>query len=77
MKHLTEEKQSIWYKCLTDLGHSPKMNSYGHLDYFAFDVMGHNGPSCTKCGKSWCWHCTDPEELLHCTNTQMEMNFDV
>lgn len=74
----TDERIAIWTKRLIELGHSPKTVSVGsntELDYFAFSVMGHNGPTCIKCGMKWCWHCIEPEELLPCINQQIEFNF--
>jgi hypothetical protein len=37
----------------------------GMVDIFAFDVDGHNGPLCVKCGYAFCHHCKT--EIKPCT----------
>lgn len=42
---------------LTKLGHTLVESEYGGIDHFALDENNHNGPGCSRCGRTWCWHC--------------------
>lgn len=44
-------------------GHEWQKDSDGNIDLVTFDVNFHNGPTCVKCGYSFCVHCKDnPDE---------------
>ncbi len=48
-----EEKQQAFLNS----GHIWQEDESGFIDIFAIDSGRHNGPVCTKCGYSICWHC--------------------
>lgn len=37
--------------------HVWKEDEYGEIDVFGNNSSWHNGPLCTECGYSACWHC--------------------
>jgi hypothetical protein len=38
----------------------------GEIDWMAYSPDGHNGPSCTRCGQSWCMFCTAASKIVEC-----------
>lgn len=49
-------------------GHTPIMDKDYNtlLNTFVYDVEYHNGPGCSKCGWSDCWHCLDIKDIPKC-----------
>lgn len=46
-----------------DRGHVWQLDEDGEVDSFALCYEYHNGPSCVRCGYSYCEHCDDgPQE---------------
>jgi len=43
--------------------HDWALDEKGHIDEFALDIEGHNGPKCKRCYVSRCIHC-DGEEIF-------------
>lgn len=39
--------------------HVWKLADYGGVDAFVTDHGHHNGPKCTVCGYTACWHCVE------------------
>ncbi len=48
-----------WQKAMEAKGHKPVMDMYGRLNYFVLSQGRHNGPGCSTCGWTVCWHCDD------------------
>lgn len=55
-----------WILAMIAKGHVPKREADGSVDIFVQDSDIHNGPGCSVCGESWCWHCTDAEDIKPC-----------
>ena len=54
-----------WIKAAKAAGHVLRKDE-GKVDWFVMDSGFHNGPGCSKCGKSWCQWCTSPSEIEPC-----------
>lgn len=39
------------------MNHRWQLNEYGEVDIWALDYGYHNGPKCTRCGRTFCQHC--------------------
>jgi hypothetical protein len=65
-------EEQRWYDALVEKGHSPAMDSTG-LAIFFHDVNFHNGPGCTKCLWSCCWHCDDIDKIPVCTGSFLRL----
>lgn len=60
--------RKAWEQAIRKKGHEPKMHYDGTLDIFAHEHENHNGPGCTKCHWSVCWHChPDPGDIPTCS----------
>lgn len=46
-----------WLRVMRERGHTPVLDDDGSLDIFIMDYDIHNGPGCSVCGWSTCWHC--------------------
>ncbi len=56
---------------MKERGHTPIMKD-DELDMFVMDIAYHNGPGCSTCGWSTCWHCNrDPNEAVPETCTPL------
>jgi hypothetical protein len=60
------DKGNKWAEAMKTKGHSPIRDPDGTLDYFAFSSGNHNGPGCSVCGWSCCWHCNGIEDIPAC-----------
>jgi len=58
-------KEQLWYDTLIAKGHTPAMWDED-LDIFFYDSPFHNGPGCTKCSWSCCWHCDNIDVIPKC-----------
>lgn len=65
MKDVLDAKKAEWFEAMKAKGHSPSVDEFG-LDIFAFDGDYHNGPACSVCGWSCCWHCDGVEDIPAC-----------
>lgn len=61
-----EEHQSAWIARARQAGHELKRDEDGDVDAWVTAYGYHNGPGCIRCGKSWCWHCVDPDQIEPC-----------
>lgn len=62
------ENLKKWELAMKVKGHSPIMYE-GVLDAFVLDENFHNGPGCSTCGWSVCWHCSpDLEKIPQCSS---------
>ena len=59
-------KSEEWANAMKAQGHEPVVDDHG-LNFFAYEDGHHNGPACSKCGWSCCWHCLDPKDIPACT----------
>ncbi len=61
-----------WERAMRRKRHEPIMSTgldgKPELDYWAWsDNSGyHNGPKCSKCGWSCCWHCETIKDIPEC-----------
>jgi hypothetical protein len=62
---VTKTKEQRWYEAMVAKGHEPVMFD-GELDYFVYDNDMHNGPGCSTCGWSDCWHCNHSMNIPEC-----------
>lgn len=61
-----DAKQEKWMKALQDKGHTPVMDG-GQLEMFVTDNDFHNGPGCSECGWTTCWHCNTEASIPQCS----------
>lgn len=59
------KEQLEYFLQMNAQGHVPKFEE-GDVDIFFLDDGIHNGPGCTICGWSQCWHCHGPEDIPPC-----------
>ena len=63
-----DKKEKLWYDIMVERGHTPIMDEYDgekELNYFVYDYDHHNGPGCSVCNWSVCWHCEpDPKTAI-------------
>lgn len=59
-------------------GHVLRLSDDGDIDAFVCDSGFHNGPGCTRCLKSWCWHCTSADKVAQtpCLSDQALVDLD-
>jgi hypothetical protein len=55
-----------WEKAIIDKGHIPVRGGDNDLDIFVTDSPYHNGPGCSMCGWTFCWHCFSIEDIPEC-----------
>jgi len=63
------KKQTTWHDAMKEKGHIPKMDNWdsgSELDIFAHDYRHHNGPGCSVCSWSCCWHCSTIDKIPMC-----------
>lgn len=46
-------------------------DEYGEIDFFRYEVGYHNGPSCRRCGATFCEHC-EPDRVNEACGVQDE-----
>lgn len=64
-----DRKSQEWHEAMKERGHSPVVDSDGHLDFFAHVHDDyHNGPACAVCGWGTCWHCDKLPDIPRCDN---------
>lgn len=54
------DSQRAFIDAMKTAGHSPKPDRYftiGGVDWFVMDWDYCNGPGCSVCNDSWCYHC--------------------
>ncbi len=61
-----KNKRTKWLEAMEKGGHFPKVNDENELNIWVMNHGVHNGPGCSICGVSWCWNCTDPDEIPPC-----------
>lgn len=67
------KKAEIWREAMKAKGHLPiEYGEDGELDSFALESGFHNGPGCSICGWSCCWHCEGVEGIPDCTVLTLE-----
>ena len=63
-----------WKRAFLAAGHSFVQDEDGEIDTFVHDTPGHNGPGCSICGWSCCWHCQhEPEAIPACGGVKMKI----
>ena len=60
-------KRRTWVKALREKGHNPRFDECGFLNIFVLDIDHCNGPGCSICKQSWCWHCSSLDQIPECT----------
>ena len=61
-----DEFQKIWLNAFRNKGHTPVI-AWGSVDMFVTAQGIHNGPGCSKCGWTTCWHCNpDVADIPKC-----------
>lgn len=63
------DKKKKWHDAMVAKGHVPIMEEYSDgpvLDVFVVDCGFHNGPGCSKCRWSTCYHCDGVEDIPEC-----------
>jgi len=58
-----------WWRKFRAQGHKP-IKVGGYINIFVTDSGYHNGPGCTKCGWTACWHCSGPEDIPKCVTPE-------
>lgn len=60
-------KEQLWYDALVKKGHTPFMDENDDLDIFFYESGNHNGPGCSICVWSCCWHCDTIDVIPVCS----------
>ena len=60
-----EEYSAAWLAAARAAGHVLREEG-GDVDLFVVSGGFHNGPGCSRCHESWCYHCTPPEKIGQC-----------
>lgn len=62
-----------WNERAEQLGHVLKRDEDGAVDLFVVDSGFHNGPGCSRCGESWCHHCTNAASIEPCKGEEFRL----
>lgn len=59
-------KSKKWYDAMIAKGHTPIMCSYDstQIESFVYEQGFCNGPGCSTCNWSTCWHCNKDENSI-------------
>lgn len=55
-----------WEQAMRKKGHVPVMGKDNRLDHMVLSSRTHNGPGCSVCGQTWCWHCVTELSIQRC-----------
>lgn len=61
-----------WTQEMRKQGHAPILNDDGRLEFFASSEGIHNGPGCSTCGWTTCWHCNHKMNIPQCTSKETQ-----
>lgn len=62
-----DKSRSMWLAVFSALGHAPTTDDDGSLDIFVTNSETCNGPGCSVCGWTRCWHCCSAGQIPKCT----------
>lgn len=62
------EQREEWLAAMKAKGHTPIMwgREKPYLDIFVTNDYIHNGPGCSVCRWTTCWHCDTIEDIPQC-----------
>lgn len=63
---MSDSYRQKYAEAMIAAGHSPHLDEDGEIDMFYMSYDIHNGPQCILCHRSWCEHCTKPENIEPC-----------
>ncbi|ATS92344.1 hypothetical protein DLP05_039 [Stenotrophomonas phage vB_SmaS_DLP_5] len=73
-----QQQEVDWHKALKANGHVPVMDedSPDKLDTWVHQGGEYcNGPGCSACGETWCYHCKGTDAIKPCTKAALEGEF--